>query len=314
MADKQWYSAIGGQQQGPFGEEQFRGMIERGEIRPDTLVWNASLSGWIKAGEVPGLLPPAPPRPPGLPPAIGAPPPAFPVQQPGYPAQQPAAWQTAQADPYPGGEAGQPLVTTAGPFGLLGRSLLVAIGQIFVIPSPWTGAAFYRWFVGTIELPNRKKVVFVGRGGDIWYAFMLAALCSLVGAAGFIVQLLLMPLTVLFYRIIVRWFFANLTWEGQRQPLQFIGGYWPFLGWQAFMTVSMISIIGWAWVFTAMTRWMCRNVVGSSKKLSFVGTGWSVLWRSVVFVLACIFIIPIPWMMRWYARWFVSQLCLSDRV
>ncbi len=37
------------------------------------------------------------------------------------------------------------------------------------------------------------------------------------------------------------------------------------------------------------------------------------LWRTLVFVIACAFIIPIPWMMRWYAQWFVSQFELVER-
>lgn len=299
MADTQWYSAVNGKQEGPFGEEAFRAMIARGEIRPDTLVWSPALAGWTKAGEVPGLTP-ASQRPPGLTPVI--------------PAQPPAAWQTAQAADYPGGEPGEPIFTVAGPFRLLGWSLLVALCQLLVIPSPWANAGFYRWFVTTLVLPNRKRVAFTGRGGDIWYIFMLGALCGLLGAVHFAAQLLLLPLSVLFYRIIMRWFFAGLIWHGQREPLRFTGGYWAFLGWQAFLLVSLISIIGWAWVFTAMTRWICRHVEGSSKKLSFVGSGWAVLWRSVVLTITCIFIIPIPWMMQWYTRWVISQLCLSDRV
>jgi GYF domain 2 len=299
MADTHWYYAVDGKQQGPFDEAQFRSMIERGQIGPDMLVWSASMPDWAKARDVPGLIP-ASTRPPSLPPSV--------------PLQRPATVQTLQAANYPGGEPGEPLLTTAGPFALLGRALLVAIGQFVIIPSPWTNAMFYRWLVTTIELPNRKRVTFTGRGGDIWYIFMLGALCGLAGAIHFLIQLLLLPLTVLFYRIIVRWVFAHLVWEGQREPLQFVGGYWAFLGWQAFFLVSLISVIGWAWVSTAMLRWMCRNVIGSSKRLSFVGGGWGVLWRGFVLGITCIFIIPIPWMMRWYTRWIVSQFCLSDRI
>jgi hypothetical protein len=38
-----------------------------------------------------------------------------------------------------------------------------------------------------------------------------------------------------------------------------------------------------------------------------------VLWRTIVFVIACIFIIPIPWMLRWYAQWYASQFALAER-
>ena len=304
MADKQWYYAANGKQEGPVGEPQLRAMIERGEVKPDALVWTASLSGWTRALDVPGLIPDALRPPPSAIPGVGT--------------LQSGTFQSAPYPPstseWPGGEPGAALATTASVFGLFGRSLLAFIGQIFIIPSPWTSAAVYRWLVGTIELPNRKRVVFVGRGGDIWYAFILGALCGWIGVIHIGLQLLLMPLTVLFYRIIVRWLFANLTWEGQRQSLRFTGSYWGFLGWQAFMLLALFSIIGWAWVFTAQIRWMCRHVEGSSQRLSFVGTGWGVLWRSFVFGLTCIVIIPIPWMLRWYTRWLISQLCLSSRV
>ena len=29
--------------------------------------------------------------------------------------------------------------------------------------------------------------------------------------------------------------------------------------------------------------------------------------------LACVFIIPIPWVMRWYTQWYVSQFELVER-
>jgi hypothetical protein len=44
----------------------------------------------------------------------------------------------------------------------------------------------------------------------------------------------------------------------------------------------------------------------------FVGTGWGILWRTTVFVLAFIFVIPIPWLMRWYTVWFLSQMHVDD--
>jgi hypothetical protein len=38
------------------------------------------------------------------------------------------------------------------------------------------------------------------------------------------------------------------------------------------------------------------------------------LWRTLVFGLACGFIIPIPWMLRWYGKWYASQFELAERV
>jgi hypothetical protein len=60
-------------------------------------------------------------------------------------------------------------------------------------------------------------------------------------------------------------------------------------------------------------RWICRNIGGSRRELAFNGSGLALLWRTLVTGLACIFLIPIPWMIRWYTQWFVSQLELFER-
>jgi hypothetical protein len=68
MSNRSWFFASNGQQQGPYPEAQFRDMIARGAVNPQTLVWSEGMAGWQKAGEVPGLLGPgmAPPAvPPG---------------------------------------------------------------------------------------------------------------------------------------------------------------------------------------------------------------------------------------------------------
>jgi hypothetical protein len=48
-----------------------------------------------------------------------------------------------------------------------------------------------------------------------------------------------------------------------------------------------------------------------SPKLS--ATGLEMLWRTLVFGVAAVFIIPIPWVMRWYTTWYVSQFALVER-
>ncbi|MFX9023708.1 DUF4339 domain-containing protein, partial [Acinetobacter baumannii] len=71
MSDRSWFYASNGQQQGPFPESQLRDLIARGTVRADTLVWSEGMSGWQKAGEIPGLMSGA--RPPSMPQA-GTPP------------------------------------------------------------------------------------------------------------------------------------------------------------------------------------------------------------------------------------------------
>jgi len=164
-----------------------------------------------------------------------------------------------------------------------------------------------------VGLPGGQRVTFHGKPGDIWYIFILNALLGYVGYIHSGLQLLVLPLSLFFLLIILRWFLQNLAWEGQATTLTFTGGYWPMLGWYLLLIVSIISIIGWAWVYTAWIRWMCRHVEGSARQLIFTAGGWSLLWRFTVFTLSCIVIIPIPWTFHWIARWFISQLALVER-
>lgn len=53
-----WYYESGGQQIGPLTEEQFRAEVRKGKISQDTLVWNESLTGWIKYGTLAAPSPP----------------------------------------------------------------------------------------------------------------------------------------------------------------------------------------------------------------------------------------------------------------
>jgi hypothetical protein len=61
-------------------------------------------------------------------------------------------------------------------------------------------------------------------------------------------------------------------------------------------------------------RWICRNVAGTRREILFKASGLDVLWRTIVFVIACAFLIPIPWVLRWYAQWYVSQFELAPRM
>ena len=56
MANRSWFYASEGQQQGPYPEAQLREFIARGTVTADTLVWSEGMAGWQKAGEIPGLF------------------------------------------------------------------------------------------------------------------------------------------------------------------------------------------------------------------------------------------------------------------
>ena len=282
MADRQWFIGRGNKPDGPYTDERLRALIAGGSVTADTLVWCAGMSAWAKAAEIPGLMASAR-RTAALPPGV------------------------AVAAP-----TGPALSIDVGVWALFWRSLLVGVSELAVVPLPWMATNYLQWFVAQIALPQQQRVSFAGKPGDIWWAFILYGLCAILPIAHAAFQLVVIPLSPFLVLIITRWFVANLTWEGQKAPLQFTGGYWPLLGWTLLLPLSILSIVGWAWVATAWARWMCRHVEGSRRRLVFTASGWSYLWRGVAVALACIFIVPIPWMLRWFTRWIVSQLALIE--
>ena len=116
-----------------------------------------------------------------------------------------------------------------------------------------------------------------------------------------------------FELILLRWLAGNLSSNGQPLPIAFNGSAVTFIGWQLLTYVSLITIIGWAWVTAAWVRWICRNISGTRREVIFNGSGLEILWRTIVVGIGCGFLIPIPWVLRWYNRWFISQFELVER-
>lgn len=283
MADRSWFYAADGKQQGPVSDAQLRDLIGRGTVRADTLVWSEGMSGWQGAGQIPGLMP------------AGSAPPAMAMMAGGAP------------------QGGQ-ISTDFGTFGLFGRALVMIIAALLVIPSPWAATWVYGWFVERLRVPERPNLSFTGKPLDIWYVFMLLGLCSWAGLSGIEwLPYVLIPVQAALSWMIIRWIVANISAGGQPLALSFKGSIWGYIGFYVLAFISIITIIGWAWVTTAWLRWMCRNVEGTRREVVFNGSGWGVLWRTFAFVLASIVIIPIPWMLAWYTRWYVSQVALVER-
>jgi hypothetical protein len=111
----------------------------------------------------------------------------------------------------------------------------------------------------------------------------------------------------------IRWIAANITSDGRQLQLNFAGSALGYIGWYLLLYISVITIIGWAWVITAWMRWVCRNMTGTRREVVFNASGWQILWRTLVYAFLVVLIIPIPWVMGWYARWYVSQFALVER-
>ncbi len=284
-----WFFAANGQQQGPYPEAQFRDLIANGSVRADTLVWTEGMAGWQKAADVPGLM------------ASAGGPPMMPH---GGPPMMAAGAGTG---------TGNPLSADLPVWDLLWRSIVYIIGMTLVIPAPWAAPWFYRWFVSRVQVPGRPNLSFTGQPGDIWWALVLLGLSNYIGIYDNTFQLIGFILQAVLGWFVLRWVASNIASNGQKLPTAFDGNIWTFIGWQLLLLISFITIIGWAWVVTAMVRWMCRNISGTRREVLFNASGWQVLWRSVVLALLCALIIPIPWMIRWYARWYMSQFALAPR-
>jgi len=287
MPSRSWFFASQGHQQGPYLEAQFREFIARGMVTADTLVWSEGMAGWQKAGEIPGLM--SADR--GSPAVRG-----------GMPASSRDLGEGA-------------LSIDFGIWEFVWRSLVFIIGAIFVIPFPWVFVMYCRWIVSCTQVPARPNLTFTGQPLTVlwWYfgAIVLFIGLSLtdiraLNAVSILIQLAL-------YWLAIKWFVANIASNGQPLGLGFSGSYWAYLGWNLLAALSFITIIGWAWVYTAQMRWVCRNIEGTRREVAFKATGLQYLWRAVVVVLACTLIIPIPWVLRWIMRWHASQIVLIGR-
>lgn len=293
MPNRQWFFASGNTQQGPYSEDQLRDFIARGAVRADTRVWTEGMSDWQRAGDIPGLLSGG----------SAAPPPVTPAS-----ARESAVLASGN------GSAGVPLSVDLNIWALLGRTLIFVIGFLLVIPAPWVATSFYGWFISQVRVPQRPNLSFTGQPMDIWWVFVLLALCAYSGLTDIpYIGIILIPVQAWLSWMTIKWVVANISANGQPLRLSFRGEALHYVGWFVLLNLSFITIIGWAWVTTAMTRWMFRNIDGTRREIIFNASGLEVLWRTVVVAIGCILIIPIPWVLRWIARWYVSQVALAPR-
>ena len=294
-----WFYASEGKQQGPFPDGQFRDLVAQGVVRPDTLVWTEGMAGWQKAAEIPGLIggSGAPPMvPAGGPPMMGGS---------GY-----------------GGTGGYAAAGSGGSlsvdFGILEftwRTLALVIGSCFIIPVPWLFVWYTKWIVSCVKVPGRPNLSFTGNAMTLvpWFFgfIVLAIVLGYIGSE--ILSNLLFIVQIVLYWLLIKWMVANLASNGQPLGLSFTGSVWAYIGWNLLFAISIITIIGWAWVAAAQMRWFCRNVEGTRREIVFKGSGLDILWRGIVAAILCALIIPIPWVYRWIMNWFASQTELAPR-
>ena len=284
MAEAYYYVDDSGQRQGPVAADEITGLIRHGTVRAETLTWTAGMSDWARADAVP---------------AFAA---AFAVAPP--PLRQRAA---AVAPPAAG-----PLTGAFPAWGLFWRGVVYALGVAVVLPAPWAGVWFYRWFAGRVILPGQRPLRLEARVGDIWWLFLGFALAPWIGPAldvAFDLRwggALSSILGFVFGWALIRWFCGHLRTDDGATKFVFAGGLPAYVGWSLLIGISFVTIIGWAWALKYFLRWICARIEGAPR-FAFNGGGFAILWRGVVFALCSMFVIPIPWLLKWYGNWVVSQ-------
>ncbi|MBR0812041.1 DUF4339 domain-containing protein [Bradyrhizobium diazoefficiens] len=294
-----WFYASEGKQQGPFPEGQFRDLVAQGVVRPDTLVWTEGMAGWQKAAEIPGL-----------------------VGGGGAPPMMPAGGPPMMGGSGYGGAGGYAAAGSAGSlavdFGILEftwRSIVLLIGMIFIIPAPWAFVWYTKWIVSCVKVPGRPNLTFAGSAMTLvpWYFGFIVLAIAIAFVGSEILSNLLFIVQIVLYWLLIKWLVANLASNGQLLGLSFTGSIWAYIGWSLLFAISIITIIGWAWVAAAQMRWFCRSIEGTRREIVFKGSGLGILWRGIVAALLCSLIIPIPWVYRWIMNWFASQTELAPR-
>ena len=213
-----------------------------------------------------------------------------------------------------GGYGGGALSVDLPLWGFLGRGIVFVIGFLLVIPAPWVASGSIEWMLPRVQVPGRPNLAFTGQVGDIWWVFIAIGaddLCRRQRHSLSSAHLRFRSrLPVLDDGAVDRRPTSRRTASRCRSASTAARS--AYIGWDVLLNISFITIIGWAWVIAAWMRWNCRNIDGTRREVIFNGTGLEVLWRTIVFVIGCVFIIPIPWVMRWYAAGTSSQIALAD--
>lgn len=146
-----------------------------------------------------------------------------------------------------------------------------------------------------------------------WYfgAVLLAFAIALIGIQG--LDILMIVVQVVLYWLFIKWLIANIASDGQPLGLSFSGTFWAYLGWAVLLFLSVLTIIGCAWVYTAWTRWFCRHLQGTRRTVIFNGSGLEFLFYGIATGIGCFLIIPTPWVLRMFGQWFASQFAVVPR-
>ena len=212
---------------------------------------------------------------------------------------------------------------TASALGLFGRALLMGIGMLLIVPAPWLVCWFYEWLIENIQGRRGSKLTFDGTPGSVWILTTLYGLFFIANVAGgahfeeddtsgaalsFQVGIQLASFALAW--AMFRWTAGRLQLDGRR--LKLTAGFLGYLGWNVLVYISIITIIGWAWVSVLFYNWLANKTVGAPGRFTFVAKGHQILWRTLAYILFMVPIVTIPWAIRWYFAWLVEQFRFEE--
>ena len=104
------------------------------------------------------------------------------------------------------------------------RSIVVLMGLLFIIPTPWVLVWYLKWIVTCVHVPGRPNLTFTGSASTVavWYfgSIVLAIAVALTGAQW--LNNLMSIVQFVLYWLLIKWLVANLASGGQ--PLRLVLG------------------------------------------------------------------------------------------
>lgn len=209
---------------------------------------------------------------------------------------------------------------TAGALGLFGRSLLAGIGMILIVPAPWVVCWYYEWLFSVVQGRWGSRLEFRGTPGSVWVLTTLYGVLIVANIAygatqeqgetnvAFDIGFQLASLVLGW--ALWRWMVSQLELNGAR--LRLGASLLGYVGWMLLLYLSIITIIGWAWVTVFFYRWLAGTVDGAPGRFGFKGEGHQILWRTLAMILFMLPVLTIPWAIRWYMAWLVEQITYEE--
>lgn len=203
---------------------------------------------------------------------------------------------------------------------------LLLISTLLVLPLPFCSVAFIKWLISKIKLNDGSVINFEGTAEEISLVCWAAALClHLLFFGAYMINIYwLGPVSAAILVIVagtgeavlswfwIRWFVGRIRIRGEI-ALDFEGELGDYIRLIGLLAASLVSIVGWPWVFCSVFRWICSNIyVQGDRDIVFLGTGSDLFWRSYAAFILSLAVITIPFVSMWVLKWWIRNLGVID--